>query len=137
MFTQRAPPRMEVPWRQVALLCGFVASFYGLQIGKAFTRTCSWQWGALMGASALLCLALPLALCWRARRQQQQQQSQPKQQQRVGGDGCAAAEPEAGSDAWSARMMGLALLITFAAGLLGGLLGIGGGMLVAPLLLGA
>lgn len=108
-----------------------------LQIGKACFDRCSWQWSLLLATQAAMSLALPLVLWWR--RYHAPAAAEGGGSLSAPSDGAAEEAVFDGAEAapdWSASKMLLAIAVSFFAGLLGGLLGIGGGTLMGPLLLG-
>ena len=120
-----------VPWGDIAQLLGVWAAFAGLQLGKdAFPRG-AWQYGALFASQALLAAAAAALAIGRAGSKSEGPES-------LGAPLLYASGRAAEGDVvggWTPRRLAAVSAITVAGGVLAGALGIGGGMVLGPMLL--
>lgn len=157
-------PRPPFPWSKLAQIVALWLLFSGLQLGKERFSRCSWPFALLYACQAVAALSLALLFSWRAggagavrRRRREIDSKQPILQGNIDSsspataaaagagptDGSvsvdlAAPSPKQGAaaDAWTPRQLAIAFTVALCGGAVAGTLGIGGGMVLAPLLLG-
>ncbi|KAL4438539.1 hypothetical protein ABPG77_000187 [Micractinium sp. CCAP 211/92] len=133
-------PLCPSPWPQARDLLALWAVLLGFQMGKRAFPHCTWQFAALYGGQAAAALAACAYFIWQIARAQED----------CGccGDGTqepalAAATPEAAlpgsagadSSTWPPQRLASSAAVALAGGTVAGMLGIGGGMIVGPLML--
>lgn len=119
------------PWLQMIEVVLLWACFLGLQLGKGRFERCSVLYFVLFGCQALLSVAANVLFTRQARKAAEALQHGSSQPILTAPDGVAFIEPAT----WGLPALIKCSLVALAGGSVAGLLGIGGGMVIAPLLL--
>jgi len=156
-------PRPPFPWGKLAQIAALWLLFSALQLSKERFSRCSWPFALLYTLQAAAALSLALLFARRAGggaaagRQRELESKQPILRGNIDSSSSAAAaagarladgsvsvnvaasSPKQGLAAatWTARQLAIAFNVALCGGAVAGTLGIGGGMVLAPLLLGA
>lgn len=136
-------PAARFPCAKAAQLVLLWLLFLGFLLLRARYPRCSWQHWAVFGGQAALALGLAAAFSWQALRgggPAGDADAQPilaGVPASCGGSAAAsAASPAPPLPVWTRRQLATALAVALVGGTVAGTVGVGGGMVLAPLLLG-
>lgn len=124
-----------IPWKYAAEILSIAAAFLGLEIGKSFFSRCSWEFYTMLGAQVILMVACSSAFIWfhdhpapiQAHHHRVQHDGSNEQQHEEDGN-------NEQSD-WKPWRLTIFWVLMLALGVLAGTIGLGGGVLISPVLL--
>jgi len=118
-----------IPWKYAAEILSIAAAFLGLEIGKSFFSRCSWQFYTTLGAQVILMVGCSSAFIWF------QDHPAPIQahHHRIGSN--EQQHDDEQQNDWKPWRLALFWVVMLALGVLAGTIGLGGGVLISPVLL--
>ncbi|KDD76305.1 hypothetical protein H632_c275p0, partial [Helicosporidium sp. ATCC 50920] len=148
------PPKLEVPWPMLGFLTAVWAVFLALQTSRTTQETCSWAWILIFVLQSLCTIVPSVVMAYFVLRAVKRfalaadaPGAGPEVEEAKGADARQPApEPAPPLTRWEAMLSGgatkltatqvlVAWLVTLVGGVLGSMLGLGGGVVVVPLLL--
>lgn len=121
-----------LPWKYIAEILSLAVAFLGLQIGKTFFSKCSWEYYVMLAAQLLLTVGCSAIFIWLQTHPPPVHAHASRQAQQEGDNDSGEEHHNVG---WESFKLALFWIIVLILGVLGGAVGLGGGVLVTPLLL--
>ena len=121
-----------IPWIYFLEIIAIAGIFLGLQIGKSFYHKCSWEVWTMFGVQVALMIACSAIFIWYHEHEAPIKHSHHTAQVALSNEG---QEEEEEDDDWKPSKLALIWLLTLILGTLSGTVGLGGGVLMSPLLL--
>jgi uncharacterized membrane protein YfcA len=118
-----------IPWLPFSENLIIFAAFLGLQIGKSFFSNCSWQTWTMFGVQILLMVSSSVYFIWL------QDHPAPLKHSHPTHDESSSEEDEDEDQEWKPSRLALIWTFTLLLGVLAGMVGLGGGVMMSPLLL--
>lgn len=129
-----------IPWNHFIEILFISAAFIGLQIGKSFFSRCAWQVWTMFGIQIAFMVACSAFFIWFHEHPVPIKHSHHKvttaeSPRKSNGDDEQQEEEEDDDEDWRPSKLALIWVLTLILGVLSGTVGLGGGVLMTPLLL--
>jgi uncharacterized membrane protein YfcA len=124
-----------IPWIYFLEIIAIAGVFLGLQIGKSFYHKCSWEVWTMFGVQVALMIACSAIFIWFHEHEAPIKHSHHTAQIALSNEEREDEEGEEEDDDWKPSKLALIWLLTLILGTLSGTVGLGGGVLMSPLLL--